>query len=98
MKAHLNAGVTPRLSFFRDTHGLEVDLLAERGSELVALEAKSGATVPLDAFGPLEAVRKIIPELREGLVVHGGTETWTTSAGRALSFRDLPTLGWGLPT
>jgi predicted AAA+ superfamily ATPase len=35
-------GRRPRLSFYRDSTGNEVDLLVERGQELAAVEIKSG--------------------------------------------------------
>jgi len=47
MKAHHNVGQRPSLSFFRDAHGLEIDLIVERGTQLIGVEVKSGATVPL---------------------------------------------------
>jgi predicted AAA+ superfamily ATPase len=94
LKAHHNAGVTPRMSFFRDTHGLEVDLLVERGGDLVGVEAKSGATVPVEAFAPLQSVAALLPELRELIVVHGGDDAWSSDRGRALPFSALDEVSW----
>lgn len=94
MKAQLNAGRRPRLFFFRDAHGLEVDVIVEQGSQLTGVEVKSGATVPLDAFGPLDAVAKLVPELRTRLIVHGGAESWSSKHGRAISYRELDRVDW----
>lgn len=44
MKARYNQAVDPRLYFFRDVSGKEVDLLFQKGSELVPIEIKSGRT------------------------------------------------------
>ncbi len=44
MKARYNQAVDPRLYFFRDISGKEVDLLFQKGSELVPIEIKSGRT------------------------------------------------------
>jgi len=64
LKAHRNAALEPRLSFFRDAHGLEVDVLVEHGANVDAAEVKSGATVPMEAFGPIAKLAEILPELR----------------------------------
>lgn len=53
MKAALNAGGRPRLSFFRDYQGREVDLIVDRGDSMAAVEIKSGLTIPDDAFNAL---------------------------------------------
>jgi hypothetical protein len=52
-KAALNAGRRPRLSFYRDYRGREVDLLVDRGDSVAAVEIKSGQTIPGDAFDAL---------------------------------------------
>lgn len=53
LKATLNAGRRPRLSFYRDHQGHEVDLLVERGDTTVAVEIKSGQTIASESFGDL---------------------------------------------
>jgi hypothetical protein len=94
LEAHHNAGATPRLSYFRDAHGLEVDLLVERGSDLLGIEAKRGATVSPDAFAPLDAVAALLPELTERFVVHGGDADWSSRGARAIPYRDLDAIAW----
>jgi hypothetical protein len=74
--------------------GLEVDLLVERGTRILGVEAKSGATVPLEAFAPLGAVAELVPELDQRVVVHGGDSSHTTTAGRAISFREIDDMKW----
>jgi predicted AAA+ superfamily ATPase len=94
IKAHQNVGQAPTLSFFRDAHGLEVDVLIERGTDVVGVEVKSGATVPLEMFAPLEAVAGLVPEMRTRIVVHGGAESFKTRSGRALSYREIDGFDW----
>ena len=53
LKAGLNAGRRPRMSFFRDHQGHEVDLLVERGDSVAAVEIKSGQTISSDYFDDL---------------------------------------------
>jgi predicted AAA+ superfamily ATPase len=94
MKAHLNAGQRPRLSFFRDAHGLELDAIVEQGTQLLGVEVKSGSTVPSEAFEPLNAVAQLVPELRTRLIVYGGAESWSSKQGRVISYRELDRVEW----
>ena len=94
LKAHQNAGLRPRLSYFRDAHGLEVDLMVERGATILGVETKSGATLGSDAFASLTMVAGLLPELTERIVVHGGDESWTSGGGKALGFRELDSVDW----
>jgi predicted AAA+ superfamily ATPase len=95
VKARLNLGLEPDVSFFRDAHGLEVDLVVSRGEDLIAVEAKSGSTVPVEAFAPLRAVAELVPEIRERVIVHGGVQSFTHDAARALGYRELDSVRWG---
>lgn len=94
MKTHHNVGQQPKLSFYRDSHGLEIDILIEHGFGLTGVEVKSGATVPFEAFAPLSAVAGLLPELEGRIVLHGGQDSWTTEAGEALSYREIDRRAW----
>lgn len=94
LKAHRNAGVTPRLSYFRDAHGLEVDLLVERGTDIVGIETKSGATLGSDAFTGLDKLAAVVPELRDRVVVYGGDESWTSRGAKAVGYAALDASVW----
>jgi uncharacterized protein len=94
VKAHRNQGIVPRLSFYRDGAGHEVDLIVEQGPKLVAIEAKSGATVSNDAFYGLNRLADLLPEVGKRFVVHGGNTTFSASGGTATSFADLHQVDW----
>jgi len=53
MKNALHRGKEPELYFWRDSAGHEVDVLLDRGTELVPIEIKSGATLTDDFFAGL---------------------------------------------
>lgn len=44
LKGHLNLGKDPRIFFFRDSHGNEVDLVIQQGRQLKPYEIKSSQT------------------------------------------------------
>ena len=79
LKHSYNRGRRPELSFFRDSRGLECDLLYPSEGRLLAIEAKSGATIASDWFAALGRVMPLLPDCEAGVVVHGGDERQTRS-------------------
>ena len=73
IKHRFNRGEQPNLSFFRDSAGLECDLLYETGRGAAAVEIKSGATVSSDYFASLNRVAELVPNVSTKAVVYGGT-------------------------
>lgn len=55
LKARMNAGEPSNLFFWRDSKGLEIDLLIEEGDDLTPVEIKSGQTIAADFFAGLTA-------------------------------------------
>ena len=49
-KSYTNIGITPSLYHYRESRGLEIDLLIETAQKLDIVEIKSGATVNKDFF------------------------------------------------
>lgn len=83
---------TPRLSFWRDDHKQEIDLLIERGRNIArAVECKSSATYRSRYFETLNR----IAEERLGLnaaqqaVVYGGEECLSTRMGELVAWAEI---------
>jgi len=77
-KLFAHNGERPRLFFWRDSHGTEVDVLIDLGRERMAVEIKSGVTVAADSFRGLEAYQRL-RSASEGesigtVLVYGGDE------------------------
>ncbi|MDE0150669.1 MAG: ATP-binding protein [Rhodospirillaceae bacterium] len=89
LKHRFNRGRSSNLSFFRDSRGLECDLLFETGSGIGAIEIKSGATIAPDFFASLNAVASAIPEIGMKAVVYGGPDRQSRNAGEVVPFDDL---------
>jgi hypothetical protein len=70
LKARLHRGLPGGLFFYRDRKGYEVDLLAEIGDTLVAVEVKSGRTVAPDYFTALERFAAVWESFGAGRVLH----------------------------
>ncbi len=89
LKQRFNLGRAANLSFFRDSRGLECDILFETASGTGAIEIKSGATVTTDFFIALNAVAKVVPDITMKAVVYGGATRQSRSAGEVVPFDDL---------
>lgn len=89
LKHRLNRGRQPNLSFFRDSSGLECDLLYETGHGISAIEAKSGATVASDYFTAVHRVGELVSEVAAKTVVYGGHERQTRSDCEVIPLDEL---------
>ncbi|WP_419947037.1 ATP-binding protein [Candidatus Poriferisodalis sp.] len=74
LKQRLNRGRDPRLTFFRDSNGLECDLLCETGEGIAAMEIKSSTTVTSSFFTSLHKVAELVPDVASKTVVYGGAQ------------------------
>lgn len=92
LKHVYNRGRRPDLSFYRDSRGLECDLLYASGGRRLAIEVKSGATIASDWFSALPRVMTLVPGCSTGSVVHGGTERQARRAGEAIPLTSLSRL------
>jgi predicted AAA+ superfamily ATPase len=81
MKQRLNRVREPRLFYWRDNAGHEVDLLYETADTIVPIEIKLGATVQRDAWKGIEYYRSLNPGATPGIVVYGGNEQQERSSG-----------------
>ena len=84
-KQYYHYGKRPRLSFYRDSSGNEVDLVLERGQDLFPIEIKSGQTVSKQFFQGLNRFSGVVGDrIKRGVVVYAGEskqlrsdwETW----------------------
>lgn len=94
-KGLVHRGERPSLFHYRETRGLETDLLLDRGTAVEAVEVESGATVTAESlqklrrlperWGAAEGTRPI-----RGHLVYGGEESQQRSQAQVWSWRDLP--------
>ncbi|MBC2715208.1 MAG: ATP-binding protein [Desulfobacteraceae bacterium] len=93
-KANVHGGVQPRIFHYRETRGIEIDLLIEQFEGMDAVEIKSGATVSGDFFKNLERFSDRLKSaatkhsIRKH-VVYGGDNTQQRSKAQVLSWRDV---------
>ncbi|MBU0483648.1 MAG: DUF4143 domain-containing protein [Proteobacteria bacterium] len=93
-KAQVHRGEQPNLYHYRESRGLEIDVLIDRGARLHAIEIKSAATVAPDffkCFAPFsERVRSTgLPAQIENVVVYGGEASQLRSTARIIAWKDV---------
>jgi len=94
-KAAVHRGEQPDMFHYRESRGLEIDLLINRGDELQAIEIKSGATLSTDFFKPFSHLPErfkntTLPKTITNHLIYGGESSQQRSQAQVLSWRDLP--------
>ena len=78
LKNYFNCGLEPDVYFWRDSTGHEVDLLIDRGTELIPVEIKSGETIGSDFFRGLDYWRSLPGQSRcPAAMIYGGKTSFT---------------------
>ncbi|HIJ86243.1 MAG TPA: ATP-binding protein [Desulfuromonadales bacterium] len=93
LKSRLNEGRQADIYFWRDSKGLEIDLLLEDGGNLTPVEIKSGQTVASDFMTSLRKWCELsgIPD-RPALLVYGGTTSFANGNISIVPWRKLAAL------
>ncbi len=89
LKHRFNRGRRSNLSFFRDSRGLECDLLCENVDAMNAIEIKSGATVASDWFNSFDRIAKTLPRIAARAVIYGGSDWQSRRDGEVVPLTAL---------
>ena len=89
LKYRFNSGRRSNLAFFRDKRGLECDLLLEMGTDLTAVEIKSGATIPSNIFTSLNKISKLESKISTKFAVYGGDQRQHRSDGLVVPYDEI---------
>jgi hypothetical protein len=88
-KQRLARGKQAGLYFWKDSKGIEVDLLVEDGDDLRAYEIKAGRTVNPSFFQNLIYWKKLGGRATKSTIIYGGDLTTTTPSAELMSWNDL---------
>lgn len=72
LKERFNHVQTNNMYYFRDNVGNEIDVLMDKGSEVIPVEIKSGQTVADEFFKGLNYYQKLNPSAKQSWLVYGG--------------------------
>lgn len=91
VKQRFNQGLPLDMYFWRDSNGLEVDLLLETPQGLQAVEIKSGTTYTPDWAQPLRKWQALTPQAPTPWLVFGGEANHQRQGLRLLGWKSLTT-------
>jgi hypothetical protein len=90
LKDRFNQGLPSNLFYWRDSKGLEIDLILENGERLGAVEIKAGQTIAPDFFSSLKRWGKLTGQIdRPAWLVYGGERTWTSENISIIPWKDI---------
>lgn len=93
LKGAYDRGARPALYFWRDRSGLEVDFLADRGTQLIPIEAKSGSTFVSEWTLSLDHWSKIAAGAAgPGWIVYGGDTGGTRKGVEVVPWQSIAKL------
>jgi len=92
LKKFTNKGRTPSLYHYRESRGLEVDLLIETAEQLNSVEIKSGSTINSEFFNNLKKFTDIHAgkENIDLWLISGGTESYKRHGTNVISWKNIP--------
>jgi len=89
LKARLNAGRRPHLFFWRDRTGHEVDVIAEWGGALKAIEIKSSSTFSPEFIKGVGYFKAIAGDNTEQYVIYAGREEYSLRDIKIIPFNHV---------
>lgn len=89
MKARFNRGLDPRLYFYQVSGRTEVDLIFQRGRELVPIEVKSSKTFHVSFLQGIKKFQKIAESrATDSFLVYAGDEEMNVQGTQLINFRN----------
>ena len=90
IKDFYNVDETPRIYFWRDNAGNEVDCIIDRGTDLIPVEIKSGKTINSSFFDGLNYWNALSKQDKsKSFVVYGGDENQKRTNGKVLGWKSI---------
>jgi predicted AAA+ superfamily ATPase len=86
VKSRLNKGLNPNIYFYRDSNGLEVDVLFKQGADLTPIEIKSSATFNKIFAKGIKKFQALTDLTTKGYIIYAGDLTPDTEHYEVLNF------------
>jgi predicted AAA+ superfamily ATPase len=88
LKARYNQGAMPDLYYYRDSNGLEVDVVFQDGRELVAIEIKSASTFSSSQLKGLKKFKIIAKNVRRSYLIYNSKPISLSDDIEVIHFKD----------
>jgi predicted AAA+ superfamily ATPase len=89
VKNFYNKGKLDNLYFFRDSNGLEADLLLQQGRQLMPIEIKSSSTYKPELLKGLKRIIELSPQMANAHLVYAGDAIEFSNGINAIRFDEL---------
>ena len=89
LKKRYNAGKDAGLYFFRDSHGMEIDLLQSSARKLYPFEIKAARTYSRDFAKNIEKFRLLNDKTAEGCVIYSGDQAQKVKEIELVNFQKM---------
>ena len=89
LKNIYNKGKLDNLYFFRDSNGLEADLLLQQGRQLMPIEIKSSSTYKPELLKGLKRIMELSPQMANAHLVYSGDAMQFSNGINAIRFDEL---------
>lgn len=89
LKNFYNKGKLDNLYFFRDSNGIEADLLLQQGRQLMPIEIKSSSTYKPELLKGLKRIMELSPQMANAHLVYSGDAMQFSNGINAIRFDDL---------
>lgn len=87
-----NKGKSGGLYFYRDSNGMEIDVLLQQGRKLIPIEIKSSSTYRPELLKGLKRFTELSDAIESGFLVYGGDPFLFSNNIRAIRFNQLQSL------
>jgi hypothetical protein len=92
LKAAYNRGISPRISFYRDKSGLEIDLIREYNRRPFGMEIKAGSTYIPGMTRPLRRFRSLQKNTAGSALLYSGDEALTVDGIKIVPYAETASL------
>lgn len=93
LKNQLNQGKVPRLYFWREGSGVEVDCLLEQDARVIPIEIKSAQTIKAFSAKSFKRLQKVMGDMvATPYVVYGGQQRFTQKGIQVIGWQELDTI------
>lgn len=90
LKTFYNSGERPDLHYYRDSAGIEADLVLEYGNTLTLVEIKSAQTVASDAMRAVSAIQRGMGDrITAAALIYGGAEVQRRSGFDVVPYAEI---------
>ena len=89
LKYLVNRGEIPKMYFFRDNNGNEIDLIIQHGRQLKGFEIKSASTYHSSMLKSLNRAKKLYSEMNEFHLIYNGQSKKLSNGTQLIHFRKI---------